>query len=64
MSEELELEDLKGVGSKTDKKLDEEGLAEGAFAPDFEGQIFSESCPTRVGMVQHDRVRGLLASAE
>jgi NAD(P) transhydrogenase subunit alpha len=50
--------------AKTVTALIEEGLAEGAFAPDFEDQIFAESCLTREGKVQNERVRGLLEPEE
>ena len=50
--------------AKTVMALIEEGLAEGAFAPDFEDQIFAESCLTREGKVQNERVRGLLEPEE
>jgi NAD(P) transhydrogenase subunit alpha len=42
----------------------EEGLDDGAFAPDFEDQIFAESCLTRGGEVRNERVRKLLEPAE
>jgi NAD(P) transhydrogenase subunit alpha len=50
--------------AKTVMALLEEGLAEGAFAPDFDDQIFAESCLARDGEVQNERVRGLLETAE
>jgi NAD(P) transhydrogenase subunit alpha len=46
--------------AKTVAALIEEGLADGAFAPDFEDQIFAESCLARDGAVRNERVRGLL----
>ena len=50
--------------AKTVTALIEEGLADGAFAPDFEDQIFAESCLARDGEVQNERVRGLLEPVE
>ena len=50
--------------AKTVAALIEEGLADGAFAPDFEDQIFAESCLARDGEVQNERVRGLLEPVE
>lgn len=46
--------------SKTVSAMIEEGLEEGAFSPDFDDEIFAESCLTRDGSVQNERVRGLL----
>jgi len=50
--------------AKTVVAMIEEGLSDGAFAPDFEDQIFSDSCLTRDGAVQNERVRGLLDPVE
>jgi NAD(P) transhydrogenase subunit alpha len=46
--------------AKTVTAMIEEGLDDGAFAPDFEDQIFADSCLTREGEVRNDRVRDLL----
>ncbi|MCS3699356.1 Re/Si-specific NAD(P)(+) transhydrogenase subunit alpha [Salinibacter ruber] len=50
--------------AKTVAAMIEEGLEADAFAPDFDDEIFAESCLTRDGTVQNDRVRGLLGTAE
>ncbi|MCS3637505.1 Re/Si-specific NAD(P)(+) transhydrogenase subunit alpha [Salinibacter ruber] len=50
--------------AKTVAAMIEEGLEADAFAPDFDDEIFAESCLTRDGRVQNDRVRGLLGTAE
>ncbi|WP_103026883.1 Re/Si-specific NAD(P)(+) transhydrogenase subunit alpha [Salinibacter altiplanensis] len=50
--------------AKTVAAMIEEGLGDGAFAPDFEDQIFAEACLTRDGEVQNERVRDLLAPTE
>jgi NAD(P) transhydrogenase subunit alpha len=50
--------------AKTIAAMIEEGLDDGAFAPDFEDQIFADSCLTRDGEVQNERVRGLLEPVE
>ncbi len=50
--------------AKTVAAMIEEGLEEGAFAPDFDDEIFAESCLTRDGEVQNERVRGLLVPVE
>jgi NAD(P) transhydrogenase subunit alpha len=50
--------------AKTIAAMVEEGLSEGSFAPDFDDQIFAESCLTRDGEVQNERVRGLLEPVE
>jgi NAD(P) transhydrogenase subunit alpha len=50
--------------AKTVAAMIEEGLDDGAFAPDFEDQIFAESCLTRGGEVRNERVRKLLEPAE
>ena len=50
--------------AKTVAAMIEEGLEADAFAPDFDDEIFAESCLTRDGTVQNDRVQGLLGTAE
>ncbi|WP_263786031.1 Re/Si-specific NAD(P)(+) transhydrogenase subunit alpha [Salinibacter grassmerensis] len=50
--------------AKTVAAMIEEGLEEDTFAPDFGDEIFAESCLTRDGTVQNDRVRGLLETAD
>jgi NAD(P) transhydrogenase subunit alpha len=50
--------------AKTMAAMIEEGLAEDAFAPDFDDEIFAEACLTREGEVRNERVRGLLEPAE
>ena len=50
--------------AKTVVAMIEEGLEDDAFAPDFDDQIFAESCLTRDGAVQNERVRGLLEPVE
>jgi len=50
--------------AKTIVAMIEEGLEDGAFAPDFEDEIFAESCLTRGGEVRNERVRGLLETDE
>ena len=50
--------------AKTVTAMIEEGLDDGTFAPDFEDQIFAESCLTRDGEVRNERVRGLLEPVE
>lgn len=50
--------------AKTVVAMIEEGLSDGAFAPDFEDQIFAEACLTRGGEVRNERVRGLLEPVE
>jgi len=50
--------------AKTVTAMVEEGLSDGAFTPDFDDQIFADSCLTRDGTVQNERVRGLLESVE
>ncbi len=50
--------------AKTIVAMIQEGLEDGTFIPDFEDQIFAESCLTRDGEVQNERVRGLLDSEE
>ena len=46
--------------AKTVTAMVEEGLADGAFTPDFDDQIFADSCLTRDGEVRNERVRDLL----
>jgi len=46
--------------AKTVIAMVEEGLEDGTFAPDFEDQIFADSCLTRDGEVRNERVRDLL----
>ena len=46
--------------AKTVVAMIEEGLSDGTFAPDFDDQIFAESCLTRGGEVRNERVRDLL----
>jgi NAD(P) transhydrogenase subunit alpha len=50
--------------AKTVVAMIEEGLEDGAFAPDFDDEIFAESCLTRDGEVRNDRVRRLLEPVE
>ena len=50
--------------AKTVIAMIEEGLSDEAFDPDFEDQIFSESCLTRGGAVRNDRVRSRLGLDE
>jgi len=50
--------------AKTVVAMIEEGLEDGAFAPDFDDEIFAESCLTRDEEVQNERVRGLLETDE
>ena len=50
--------------AKTVIAMVEEGLSDEAFDPDFEDQIFSESCLTRGGAVRNDRVRSRLGLDE
>lgn len=49
--------------AKTVVAMIEEGLEDGAFVPDFDDEIFAESCLTRGGRVQNERVRALLEEA-
>jgi NAD(P) transhydrogenase subunit alpha len=46
--------------AKTISAMVEEFVEDGAFTPDFDDQIFAESCLTHGGEVRNDRVRGLL----
>jgi NAD(P) transhydrogenase subunit alpha len=46
--------------AKTLSAMIEEFVDDGAFTPDFDDQIFAESCLTHGGEVRNDRVRGLL----
>jgi NAD(P) transhydrogenase subunit alpha len=50
--------------AKTVVAMIEEGLEDGDFAPDFDDEIFAESCLTRGGAVRNDRVRNLLEPVE
>jgi NAD(P) transhydrogenase subunit alpha len=50
--------------AKTVIAMVEEGLEDGTFAPDFEDQIFADSCLTRGGEVRNERVRKLLEPME
>ncbi|MFB6277957.1 MAG: Re/Si-specific NAD(P)(+) transhydrogenase subunit alpha [Salinibacter sp.] len=50
--------------AKTVVAMIEEGLEAGNFAPDYDDEIFAESCLTREGEVQNERVRGLLETDE
>ena len=50
--------------AKTVVAMIEEGLEDGNFAPDFDDEIFAESCLTRDGAVRNDRVRNLLEPVE
>lgn len=50
--------------AKTVAAMIEEGLEDGAFDPDFDDEIFAESCLTRAGEIRNDRVRGLLGLEE
>jgi NAD(P) transhydrogenase subunit alpha len=50
--------------AKTVVAMIEEGLEDGAFTPDFDDEIFAESCLTRDGKVRNERVRDLLEPAE
>jgi len=50
--------------AKTVAAMIEEGLDDGAFAPDFDDQIFADSCLTRDGAVRNERVQGLLNPVE
>jgi len=50
--------------AKTVVAMIEEGLEDDTFAPDFEDQIFADSCLTREGEVRNERVRGLLGLTE
>ena len=50
--------------AKTVAAMIEEGLDDGTFAPDFDDQIFADSCLTRDGAVRNDRVRSLLEPVE
>lgn len=49
--------------SKTVSAMIEEGFEDGVFTPDFEDEIFSESCLTHDGAVRNERVRSLLEEA-
>jgi len=50
--------------AKTIAAMIEECMEDGSFAPDFDDEIIAESCLTRDGAVQNERVRGLLDPAE
>ena len=50
--------------AKTVTAMVEEGLSDGAFAPDFEDRVFADSCLTRDGAIQNERVRDLVAPTE
>jgi len=50
--------------AKTVVAMIEEGLSDSTFAPDFDDQIFADSCLTRGGEVRNERVRKLLEPVE
>ncbi|MFB6232551.1 MAG: Re/Si-specific NAD(P)(+) transhydrogenase subunit alpha [Salinibacter sp.] len=50
--------------AKTIAAMIEECTEDGSFAPDFDDEIIAESCLTRDGAVQSERVRGLLDPVE